>query len=35
MPDLDERSIAEQTDVASAATLCMFRVGGRIGEVDL
>src|SRR2546422_3306686 len=28
MPDLDERPIAEQTHIASTASLRMFRVGG-------
>src|SRR5437588_13089075 len=35
MPDLDERSIAEQTHIASTATPCMFRVGGCICDIDL
>src|SRR2546425_9542095 len=35
MPDLDERPIAEQTYVARATTLRVFRVGGCIGDVDL
>ena len=35
MPDLDERSIAEQTHIASTAPPCMFRVGGCICDIDL
>ena len=34
MPDLDERAIAEQAEIARAASLGMIFVGSRIGDVN-
>ena len=34
MPDLDERAIAEQAEIARAASQWMIFVGSRIGDLD-